>query len=174
MHWIKACGARVGANWNSGDLCRCLPSREEWCELSDIIMPPYVDKYNAVADRVMHCTLSGYYCVSFHIPQKFCAPVLKAVLLEWNCTQVLMRNSVWRHKNLCSIINFLVRWAPHHEASRSVRASGQLHVRKLYPTIAHWQAWWAMVSRTRNPYLKRKSTSVARPARRHFRQPNTV
>jgi hypothetical protein len=31
--------------------------------------------------------------------------------------------------------------------------SGQLHVHKLYPTSAHWQAWWAMVAKTEIPIL---------------------
>jgi len=37
--------------------------------------------------------------------------------------------------------------------STSVCTSGQLHVRKLYPTSAHWQAWWSMVAKTEIPIL---------------------
>ena len=54
-----------------------------------------VDKHNAVAIQLMHCTSPGYYGISFHIPQEFLRSGLERIIagMPMKFTLVLMRNA---------------------------------------------------------------------------------
>jgi hypothetical protein len=65
-------------------------------------------------------------------------------------TLVLMRNAICT--KTCSVLLTGTYSTPWNQ-STSVCTCGQLHVHKLYPTSAHWQAWWVVVAKTEIPIL---------------------
>lgn len=127
-----------------------------------------MDKHNAVAVLLMHCTSPGYYGISFHMPQ-FLRSSLERIIagMPMKFTLVLMRDAFWLYKNSLSIVNFLVCIA-HHETNRRVCVRVGSVTFASFTLPVPTGKLGGPCSEDRNPHLNRKSTSVACPARRHF------